>query len=674
MVRPRLLKRLLPLLLFLVTGATVTAQSVDDMMERYMEQNDDEEALEELMDEYSDALEDKMNLNDTMAYVPEWLLSSFQHELLRAYIMQHGYLLTWDELYLVNGMDSSTVERLMRFCTLEKPTSRIPHLRDMLRRGRHNLVVGTSLTMEKARGYKEDIYEGKPYRLYGRYRFKYKDYLSVQLSVDKDAGEGFFYGSRKQGFDLYSGHVMISNIGWLKGAVVGRYRLQFGQGLTLWSGSRAFLGWNASGIRYGRGICASSPFAENDYLQGTAVAVSLPYGLEMTAFYSYALRDASVDSLSGNASSISSSGYHRTTTEIAKRGSLGEHLYGGNLQWNRASLHLGVTAYRTYLTRDIQPKEYVYNHYTFRGNTNTNAGLDFSYRWRKVLLYGEGALSQGGGRAGLVGLDFWINAENTFSIVYRNYSAKYYNLHSSTWGHQSQPQNESGLRLALQSRLPLKIDMLIQADLYRHPRMRYSCYSPSTGANVRTELTRQFSVGTDNRQSLQLRLSHRYSNFMRNDSQSSAAEYSVETYNRHLLYGDVDYRMRKVSFRTRVGWSSFRGELGDPCHGIVLLQDVQAQLGDFSVGGRVALFDVESYDARLYVAERGLEYDNGGTSLYGKGMRFYLLARYNLKDRIIFGLKYSVTAYVDRETVGSGYELIDKPYRQQLRLQVRVRF
>ena len=88
----------------------------------------------------------------------------------------------------------------------------------------------------------------------------------------------------------------------------------------------------------------------------------------------------------------------------------------------------------------------------------------------------------------------------------------------------------------------------------------------------------------------------------------------------------------------------------------------------------MALFDVESYDARLYVAERGLEYDNGGTSLYGKGMRFYLLARYNLKDRIIFGLKYSVTAYADRETVGSGYELIDKPYRQRLRLQVRVRF
>lgn len=204
--------------------------------------------------------------------------------------------------------------------------------------------------------------------------------------------------------------------------------------------------------------------------------------------------------------------------------------------------------------------------------------------------------------------------------------------------------------------------------------MRYGCYSPSAGGNVRTELSRLFPVGRELRQTLRLSVSHRYSNYMRNDSQSSANEYRVETCNRHLLYGDLSYQMRHVTFRTRVGWSSFRGETGETAHGVALVQDVQAQAGGFAVGGRVALFDVGSYDARLYVAERGLEYDNGGTSLYGRGMRFYLLARYSWKERLTVGLKYSVTAYVDRETVGSGYELIDKPYRQQLRVQVRLRF
>lgn len=662
------------LLLLLAVAFSVRAQSLDDMLERSMEQDDDEEALQELIDEYSDVIEQKVCLNDTAAYIPEWLLSPFQRELVRSYILQHGYLLTWEEVSLVNGFDSLTVERLKQFCTLEKPSARVPSLKEMLRRGRHNLVVGTALTIEQARGYTEGQYEGKPYRLYGRYRFKYKDYLSIQLSSEKDAGEGFFYGSRRQGFDLYSGHIMVGNMGVLKSAVLGRYRLQFGQGLTLWSGSRAFLGWGASGMRYGRGVCGGSPFAESDYLQGTAVSLKLPYGLELTAFYSYARRDATLDTVTGTVSSISTSGYHRTASEIAKRSTLGEHLYGGNLQWNHKAFHIGVTAYRTVFTLPVEPKDYVYNHYAFRGKTNTNAGIDFSYRWRRLFFYGEGALSHGGGRAGLVGVDFWINSVSTLSLLYRDYSAKYHNLHASTWGRQSQPQNESGFRLALQTRLPLQVELLMQADLYRHPHMRYGCYSPSEGASLRTELSRIFSVGRDKRQTLRVSLSHRYSNFMRNDSQSSSNEYRVETCNRHILYGDLTYQLRRLTFRSRVGWSSFRDEGAEPSHGIVLLQDVQARVGAFYVGGRIALFDVASYDARLYVAERGLEYDNGGTSLYGRGMRFYILARYNLKNRFEFGLKYSVTAFVDRESVGSGYELIDKPYRQQLRLQLRYKW
>ena len=662
------------LLILLAVSLSAGAQSLDDILERSVEQDYDDEALQELIDEYSDALEQKVNLNDTAAYIPEWLLSPFQHELLRAYIFQHGYLLSWEEVLMVNGFDSLTVNRLRQFCVLEKPSSKPPSLRQMLQRGTHNLVVGTSLSVEQARGYNEGTYEGKPYRLYGRYRFKYKDHISFQLSSEKDAGEGFFYGSRKQGFDLYSGHLMVGNMGWLKSAVVGRYRLQFGQGLTLWSGSRAFLGWGAAGMRFGRGVCASSPFAESDYLQGTALAVNLPYGLELTAFYSYSLRDASIDSATSVATSIGSSGYHRTASEIAKRSTLGEHLYGGNIQWNRKAFHIGVTAYRTYFNRQVQPRSYVYNHYAFSGNSNTNAGLDFSYRWRRLFFYGEGSLSQGGGRAGLVGVDFWINATTSLSLLYRNYSAKYHNLHASTWGRQALPQNESGFRLALQTRLPLQVEMLFQADLYRHPHLRYGCYSPSDGANLRTELSRLFSLGGDLRQTLRLSLSHRYSNFMRNDSQASSNEYRVETCNRHLLYGDIHYQLRHLAFRTRVGWSSFRSGSGSATHGVVLLQDVQASVADFSFAGRLALFDAPDYDARLYVAERGLEYDNGGTSLYGKGMRFYLIARYNLKDRLTVALKYSVTAYVDRETVGSGYELIDKPYRQQLRLQLRYRW
>jgi len=665
--------RLYVFLSFLMPAMVVCAQSLDDAVERFVEQGVDDESVDELIEEYSDALEHRVSLNDSAAYIPEWILSPFQRDIIRTYVMQYGYLLSWEEVYLINGIDSATVELLQRYCSLEKPDINPPSLKQMLKMGKHNLVTGTSVTFEQARGYREKVYEGRPYRLYGRYRFNYKDYISLQLSAEKDAGEGFFYGSRKYGFDLYGGHIMVGNLGWLKRAVVGRYRLQIGQGLTMWSGSRGFLGWSSAGFRYGRGICAASPFAESDYLQGTAATVSLPLGFEVTAFYSYALRDATVDFVESVARTVGTSGYHRTESEIAKRGTLGEHLYGGNLQWNRKAIHIGMTASRTVFSIPLQPQENVYNAYVFRGKMNTNAGVDFSYCWRMLLFYGEGSLSQGGGLAGLVGLDCLISSGNILSIVYRNYSKEYHGLHASTWGRFTQPQNESGLRVALQSRLPLHVDLRFQGDFYHHPYMRYGCYSPSSGADIRSELSRQFALG-HTRHTLTLRLNHRYSNFMRNDSKSETTEYFVDTYHRHLLYGDVNWQTLHCTLRTRIGYSSFCGKNRERAQGVVLLQDFAVRFGGLSIGGRVALFDIESYDARLYVAERGLEYDNGGSALYGKGMRFYFIARYTLKENLTVAFKYSVTAYSDSETVGSGYELIDKPHRQQFRLQVRFKW
>lgn len=650
------------------------SQSIDNALERFIEQEADEEAVDELIDEYCDMQDRRVSLNDSASYIPEWLLSQFQRDIIRAYIKQHGYILSWEELHLVNGLDSTVVAALQQYCTLEKPSVGPPSLKQMIKNGRHNIVSGFSTTFEQARGYKENVYEGKPYRLYGRYRFNYKDYISLQISAEKDAGEGFFYGSRKQGFDLYSGHLMVGNIGHLKNAVIGRYRLQFGQGLTLWSGSRGFLGWNASGMRFGRGICAASPFTESDYMQGTAATVSLPYGFELTAFYSYARRDATFDSIEALARTVSTSGYHRSESEIAKRGTLGEHLYGGNLQWNRQSLHVGMTFYRTVFAIPLIPKSNAYNAYAFRGRFNSNAGVDFTYRWRRLLFYGEGSVSQGGGLAGLLGIDCMISADHMLSVIYRNYSVNHHNLHTASWGHSSQPQNESGLRIALHSRMPLRLDLMLQSDFYRHPYMRYGCYSPSSGGDVRTELSRQFAMSHANRQTVVLRLNHRYSLFMRNDSKASSSEYFVDTYHRHLLYGDVSWQSPNFTLRTRVGYSSFKGDNGERTQGVVLLQDFTALFGAFNVGGRIALFDVGSYDARLYVAERGLEYDNGGTALYGKGIRFYLIARYTLKDRIFFALKYSVLAYADSETIGSGYELIQASHRQQLRLQLRFKW
>ncbi len=55
--------------------------------------------------------------------------------------------------------------------------------------------------------------------------------------MEKDAGEEFFTGSNKQGFDYYSGHFYLKNISQnVHSVALGDFQVYFGQGLTIWGG------------------------------------------------------------------------------------------------------------------------------------------------------------------------------------------------------------------------------------------------------------------------------------------------------------------------------------------------------------------------------------------------------------------------------------------------------
>ena len=118
---------------------------------------------------------------------------------------------------------------------------------------------------------------------------------------------------------------------------------------------------------------------------------------QMTAFYSYVDRDATLPRGGGEnaeprVQSIYNSGYHRTQTEIGKKGQLGEHLLGGHIEYRVSELSVGLTGVAMLLDKTIVPATYVYNDNAFVGRRNYNAGVDFRYRYRNALLFGEAAM------------------------------------------------------------------------------------------------------------------------------------------------------------------------------------------------------------------------------------------------------------------------------------------
>ena len=159
--------------------------------------------------------------------------------------------------------------------------------------------------------------------------------------ASQDAGEPFFAGKNKWGYDLYSFYLQVKKWGRWKNITLGRYRLSEGMGLIL-NNDFGFgkLSALSSLGRMGTSIRVHSSRSSANYLQGAAATLNVAKGLDVSAFVSYRTIDATVKS--DSISTIQTSGLHRTEQEIEKQGAAKAFLAGGNLHYSFKGFHVGV--------------------------------------------------------------------------------------------------------------------------------------------------------------------------------------------------------------------------------------------------------------------------------------------------------------------------------------------
>jgi hypothetical protein len=109
--------------------------------------------------------------------------------------------------------------------------------------------------------------------------------------------------------------------------------------------------------------------------------------------------------------------------------------------------------------------------------------------------------------------------------------------------------------------------------------------------------------------------------------------------------------------------------------GILVFQDVRVlPLDRLRIDARVIAFHTDSYDSRLYEYESELSGTLSNPALYGKGLRWYILARYELTSAIDVWLKYSQTMREGVKSIGSGASEImgDRDSRLSVQIDVRI--
>ncbi|MCS6823240.1 MAG: helix-hairpin-helix domain-containing protein [Cytophagaceae bacterium] len=661
---------------------------IDQLILEIFQQQTDDKNYEDFYEVLYQLYTNPINLNE--ATVDElqdlYILTPLQIQDFMRYRAMCGELVSIYELQAIPSFDLGTVYKLLPFVEI---TPKVFSTEDILRRFKENrnhyIFFRADRTLQTKKGFKPDKngdvpFTGDPYRFYLRYRNSIAKDFSVGFTLEKDAGEKLMWNAKHKTYfaDFISFHVGIYNKGRLKALQLGDYQLQFGQGLIL--GAGFYIGKGAETIttvkRSNSGIRPYTSVLENGFFRGMAATYAFNKYTELTAFYSSTHRDANIleDTSSYENDVITSfdyTGNHRTIKELSKKNNTNEQTTGANLSFTDLSkrLHVGTTYVYTAFSRPVNENPQVYNQYDFSGKSNHIAGADFSYLWRNFNFFGEAAMSKSKGKGMVGGFICSMSPKLDFAMVGRLYEKNFHSFYSVAFSESSTLINERGTYWGIKIKPTHKWVISAYYDRFYFPWLRYLRDAPAGGNGFLMRAHHFFT------KKISMYAQLRYENQEKNLSDNlTKTDYLVpsEKYN-YLL--NVDYRATEVfTLRSRVAGSNYRQNRGKFSQGFALIQDFIADYKQISLSTRIAVFQTDDYENRIYAYERDVLYAVSIPAYYGKGVRTYAMINFPMGRYFEVWLRYARTVYYDRDIISSGLEEIEGNIRSDVKVQVRYKF
>jgi hypothetical protein len=608
-------------------------------------------------------------------------LTDFQISSLLQYRQENGNLLSIYELSVVHGYSDEIIRMLLPFVMVEDKKTEALNFGRSLKQGNSEITLRTQHVFERAAGYDHSDtlsgktgYPGNPWLYYARYGFESSQHIKAGITMENDPGEDFFTGDNPGGFDFYSAYVMVHDVGKVKALIAGDYRLQFGQGLTLWNGSapgKSSLSMNI--VKRQEGIKAFTSADENDLFRGVA-ATAAAGKFVLTLFYSSTKKDANItDTLETGVicfSSFQESGYHRTSSEITDEKSVRETAFGGNLHYRNNWLKLGTTLVKYDLDRYQEKGNDPEDLYDFQGTGLFNWGIDYTATLHKIQLFGE--TSHGyTGWATLNGVLFSMNKYASLSLLYRNFQPSFFSMHAAAFSEGSSNNNEEAFYTGTIIHPFPHWQVSAYADLYRFPWLRYRVNAPSSGSDYLFQL--DFAAGKKTDMFLRMH----YEENPENEVSPSGVIPRVISIKRTGLRYHVSWEISsKFKFQDRIEITWVKSDQLETDKGIMIYHDIECHPFSIpvSLAFRIAWFNTGSYDSRIYAYEQDLSSGFSFAPLFMSGYRTYALIRYDISRNLSCRLRISQINYSDKESISTGLDKLQGSTRTELKLQLTARF
>lgn len=658
---------------------TATEQQLENLTEQEETDIEDDTYIQALIQLQKSPI--NLNTADQNELRELRILSDLQIQSFVKYKRLLGNLISIYELQAVPYWDIQTIHNILPFVKIGNSAPFVADMHQRLAGGQHSILFRLQEILEKSKGFKFNDslpkkYLGNRQRLFFRYKYVYRNLLQFGVTGEKDAGEQIFAGRQKHGFDFYSFHLFARKIGIVKSFALGDFTVNLGQGLMQWQSLAFKKSADITAVK--RQADVLRPYnssGEFNFMRGAGITLG-GNNINATAFASVRNLDATVgDDTTVNidyVSSIISSGYHRTPNEISKKNILTQTSFGGNISYNRGSLHMGINGISFKFSLPLLRDYRLYNQYAINGSEWHNYSFDYGYTFKNFHLFGEAAIDKRRSKAFIGGIIASLDPKVDASMVYRNIEQSYQALYGNAFTEGTSPTNEKGLfsGLSIKPSSYIKLDGYV--DLFSFPWLRYRVDAPSHGTEYLFQVTfkqnKKFEI---------------YSRLRSENKVINISTLQLST-TPSFVRPRLDWRVQSsyavsssITFTERIEMLWFdmhekeRKQQG-------LLSYIEARYKPwgkpYAINGRLQYFNADSSDSRMYSFEKDVLYSYSIPQYIGTGFRYYINVDYDISKKMTIWLRWAKTIYAGKTTIGSGLDEIDGNKKSEIKLQFLYNF
>lgn len=543
------------------------------------------------------------------------------------YRKNNGKIFSYGELKTIKNISIKFIELLEIFTYLNSNKVNINHSTF----SNYNFKIRSRINYDfkKKEGYQSGYFEGSPVKLYNRIKLNANSKVLVGALVEKDAGD-------KSYFDFYSFYFQINNLLSGLNILAGYYTMEFGQGLAMWSPYSFSKSSDATNsiIKRARGISPYASAGETSFLNGMAIKYTSKY-FSVTPFYS--IEDDDFFNREKNTYGISLS---VTPIEI---------------------INISTIYYQRYeKPNSLSPNP-------FRGEIKKYLAFAYEANYNNLFVTGEFSIYKNS-LASINTLQLSISSNFLLVASIRNYPSDYKSYYARGFGETNRTSNEFGIYFGMKWKTEFGI-INFYFDQFKFPHEGTTIPLPSNGNEI--SISYSFNPLPNGN------LFFRYFNEKKDVLELIENENKIITRKTDKFRSEFLFQLnKKLRLKSRIELLYLsKTEMVNNENGLLLFQDFQYKLkSKLTIYGRIIFFQTDSFISRIYEFENDLIGVMKNQALWGTGVKWYFLLRYNPFGSFNISTKYSELYKPNETFLGSGYNLIESNLENKISLQIDYSF